>query len=171
VDLTSTPSFLSELDNFSFNVDLDLDVHREGEAGYLIMLPLHSLQAPMLSGKWTSPMASKNSDHALLCSPPPLTTSPSPMLKSRWSSSTIGSICKEHEQRGPSAKLRLYWGSKNSKVPQMSMLMKSPSHTSYAKKSHFLHHDDKEPPWIWAWMSFELQVRCSVHLNMVMGSV
>jgi len=41
-------------------------------------------------------------------------------------------------------------------VPQMLMLMKSPSHT---EESCFLHNEDKEFLQIWAWMSFEQQVR------------
>jgi hypothetical protein len=63
------------------------------------------------------------------------------MPKSKWPSSTIGSIREEHERRGPSAKLRLYLGdggkrgSKNSKVPQTPTSMKSPSRTSYVMKS------------------------------------
>ncbi|KAF5318620.1 hypothetical protein D9619_010970 [Psilocybe cf. subviscida] len=48
------------------------------------------------------------------------------VLKSKWSSSTLGSIREEHERRGASSKLRLYFGggnkrssgtTRNSKVP------------------------------------------------------
>ena len=65
----------------------------------------------------------------------------SPLLKSKWPSSTIGSIREEHARRGSSAMLRLYFGDggkqggKNSKVPQTPTSMKSLSRTSYTMKS------------------------------------
>ena len=146
MDLRSACSYSSESDDFRF--DVDLDVHVEGGAGYPMMLP------PSL------PSSPNETDIDATCferaSMQPTTTttscyddlspSPTPMLKSKWSSSTIGSIREEHERRGPSAKLRLYFGgggggkqrgSKNSKVvvPQTPTSMKSPSRTSYATKS------------------------------------
>ena len=93
-----------------------------------------------------------------------LSPSPTPMLKSKWSSSMIGSIREEHERRGPSARLRLYFGggggkrgSKNSKVvPQTP---KSPSRTSYATNESCC--GDEAPPWIlWAWTPFKPRVGC-----------
>ena len=138
MNLRSACSYSSESDDFRF--DVDLDVHVEGgEAEYPMMLP------PSL------PSSPNEADIDATCferaSMQPTTTfyddlspSPTPMLKSKWSSSTIGSIREEHERRGPSAKLRLYFGggggkrgSKNSKlVPQTP---KSPSRTSYTTKS------------------------------------
>ena len=82
----------------------------------------------MSTWKRRSRTALKNSDHAHLLA-----------CTSKWSSSTIGSIREEHERRGPSAKLRLYFGgggkrgNKNSKVPPTPTSMKSPSRTSYTE--------------------------------------
>ena len=60
------------------------------------------------------------------------------MLRSKWSSSTIGSIREEHKRRGPSAKLRLSFdggsgkrGSENSNIPQTP---ESLNRTSYMMK-------------------------------------
>ena len=72
VDLGSTCSFSSESDDFRFNMNLDLDVHLEKEAKYSMICPSGSLQAPTPTWKLTSPTNLKNSDHALLCSPPPV---------------------------------------------------------------------------------------------------
>ena len=144
MDLRSACSYSSESDDFRF--DVDLDVHVEGgEAEYPMMLP------PSLP---SSPNETDLANCFERASMQPTTTtcyddlspSPTPMLKSKWSSSTIGSIREEHERRGPSAKLRLYFGgggggkqrgSKNSKVvvPQTPTSMKSPSRSSYPTKS------------------------------------
>ena len=139
MDLRSACSYSSESDDFRF--DVDLDVHVEGgEPEYPMMLP------PSLP---SSPNETDLANCFERASMQPTTTSsscyddlspsPTPLLKSKWSSSTIGSIREEHERRGPSAKLRLYFGgggggkrgSKNSKAPQTPTSMKSP----YATKS------------------------------------
>ena len=143
MDLKSACSYSSESDDFRF--DVDLDVHVDGEPKYPMMLP------PSLPSSPNETDIANCFKHASM--QPTTTTSayddlspsPTPMLKSKWSSSTIGSIREEHERRGPSAKLRLYFGgggggkrrSKNSKVvvPQTPTSMKSPSRSSYATKS------------------------------------
>ena len=148
MDLRSACSYSSESDDFRF--DVDLDVHVEGEPEYPMML------APSLPSSPNETDIDANCFERASMQPTTTTTSsscyddlspsPTPMLKSKWSSSTIGSIREEHERRGPSAKLRLYFGgggggkqrgSKNSKVvvPQTPTSMKSPSRSSYATKS------------------------------------
>ena len=145
MDLRSASSYSSESDDFRFDVDLDAHVDG-GEAEYPMMLPPSLPSSPNETG------IDANCFERASMQPTTTTTSygdlspsPTPMLKSKWSSSTIGSIREEHERRGPSAKLRLYfggggggkWGSKNSKVvvPQTPMSMKSPSRSSYVTKS------------------------------------
>ena len=87
----------------------------------------------------------------MLPTPDDVSPLPSLILKSEWSSSTIGSIRKEHKRCGSSAKFRLYFGgggkraSKNTKVtPQAPMLMKSPIRTSYTMKSQHGRHSSHE---------------------------
>ena len=141
MDLRSACSYSSESDDFRF--DVDVDVHVEGAAEYPMMLPPSLLSSP-------NEMDMANCFERASMQPTTtyddLSPSPTPMLKSKWSLSTIGSIREEHERRGPSAKLRLYFGgggggkqrgSKNSKVvvPQTPTSMKSPSRTSYPMKS------------------------------------
>ena len=137
MDLRSACSYSSESDDFRF--DVDLDVHVEGgEAEYPMMLPPSLPSSPNETD--LANCFERASEQPTFTSYDDLSPSPTPMLKSKWSSSTIGSIREEHERRGPSAKLRLYFGggsgkrgSKNSKlVPQTP---KSPSRTSYATKS------------------------------------
>ena len=61
----------------------------------------------------------------------PNSPSPSPyaneekMLKSKWSTSTLGSIREEHERRGASSKLKLYFGSPNKATKRASGSTKS----------------------------------------------
>ena len=90
----------------------------EGRLSLRSCYPFRSLRVLRLTWKLTLPTALKDSDHALLRSPP----SPSLMLRSNWSSSTIGSVRDEDERRSPSTKLRSDFGgggkrgSKNSKA-------------------------------------------------------
>jgi hypothetical protein len=120
-------------------------VHVEGEAEYPMMLSLSPPSSPKVD--WETNIANGLEELRCRTSVLPTTSSydvscsSSPMPKSKWPFSTIGSIREEHERRGPSAKLGLYLGgggkraSKNSKVPQTPTSMKSPSRTSYAMKS------------------------------------
>ena len=123
------------LDNFQFNVDLD--VHVEGETEYPMMLPpsLPSSQDRLgnrhLPRSWRTPITHFHAAHLsnnLLYSPSPLLML---MLKLRWLSPTISLIREEHERCGPPTKLRLYFGgggmqgSKESKVCQTPMSMKT----------------------------------------------
>lgn len=62
-------------------------------------------------------------------------------LKSRWSSSTLSSLKEEHERRGASSKLRLYFGgngmkrgSRGRKGSSASSITPSPSPTSPSKR-------------------------------------
>ena len=135
LDLRSACSYSSESDDFRFDVDLEMDVGGDDDAEFPMMLPPSLPLSPKVDLETDiancfedlRPRASMQSTSSDDLSP-----SPSPMLKSKWSSSIIGSIREDHERRGPSAKLRLYFGgggkrgSKKSKVPQI---------TSYATKS------------------------------------
>ncbi|EDQ99058.1 uncharacterized protein LACBIDRAFT_317699 [Laccaria bicolor S238N-H82] len=133
MDLRSACSFSSESDDFRFDVEMDL--HVEGEEGadeYPPSLPSSPNSADL--------DIATSFEHTPTSSP-----SPSPMLKSKWSSSTIGSIREEHERRGPSAKLRLYFGgggggagkrgSKNSSNKVVPQTPKSPASSTMTKSS------------------------------------
>ena len=144
LDLRSACSYSSESDDFRFDVDLEMDVGGDDDAEFPMMLPPSLPSSP--NADLETDIANCFEEHQPRASMQPTSSddfspSPSPMLKSKWSSSTIGSIREEHERRGPSAKLRLYFGgggkraSKTSKVPRTPTSMKSPSRASYATKS------------------------------------
>ena len=72
-----------------------------------------------------------------------LSPSPSLMLKSKWSSSTIGSAREEDERRSPSTKLRLAVVGSGG----VRSLRSSNAHAD--EEPRFPHDDDEEPPRIW----------------------
>ena len=155
LDSKSTCSSSSQLgDSLRFDVDLEMDVHVEGEDEYPMMLPLSLPSSPKvdLETNIANGLEGLRSRASVLPTPDDVSPSPSLILKSEWSSSTIGSIREEHKRRGSSAKFRLYFGGggkrarKNSKViPQAPMSMKSPIRTSYAMKSRHGRHSSREP--------------------------
>ena len=113
LDLRIACSISSESDDLRFDVDLEMDVHVEGEADYPMILP--SLSLPMspnvdLETDVPNGVEEPRSRASMLPTSDELWPSQSPMLRSKWSSSTIGSIGEEHKRRGPSAKLGLYFG-------------------------------------------------------------
>ena len=154
LDSKSTCSSSSQLGgSLRFDVDFEMDVHVEGEAEYPMMLPLSLPSSPKvdLETEVANALEGLRLRALVLPTPDDVSPSPSPMLKSEWSSSTIGLIREEHKRHGSSAKFRLYFGGggkrarKNSKViPQAPMLMKSPIRTSYAMKSRHGRHSSRE---------------------------
>lgn len=101
LDLGSACSLSSESDDFRFNMDLDLDVHLEEEAEYSMILsssPNSDLETDIANEveelRSCASMQPTSSDDVRP------SASPSLLLNSKWSSSTIGSIHEEHGRIG-----------------------------------------------------------------------
>ena len=126
--LRSACSFSSKSDDFRFDMDLEMDVHVKGEADYPMMLPLLLPSSSNVNLETDVPngLEEPRSRASMQPTSDNLWPSPSSMLRSKWSSSTIVSIREEH---------RLYFGgkrgSKDSNVPQTP---KSLNLTSYTMK-------------------------------------
>ena len=132
--------------------------------------PSRSLGASTSTWKRTSSTALMTSGHALLCGPPPLTTSRPPPLPRRCPnrSGRLRQLARSAGNMNDVVlppRLSLYFGgggkrgSKNSKVRRTPTSTKSPTCILYTIEESCFHHDDNEKlSQIWAWTSIELRV-------------
>ena len=76
-DSRSTCSFSSQLgDGLRFDVDLEMDVHVEGEAEYPMMLPLSLPSSPKVDLETNIANGLEGLNHELPCSPPLMMSHP-----------------------------------------------------------------------------------------------